>query len=57
MDGLFVPNITIGPLVVAAIRPITELFFDVHLMIDNPEKYVDSFIDAGADMVTFHLEA
>ncbi len=57
MDGLFVPNITIGPLVVAAIRPITKMFFDVHLMIENPEKYVDSFIDVGADMVTFHVEA
>ncbi len=57
MDGLFVPNITVGPLVVAAIRPVTELFFDVHLMIDNPEKYVDAFIDAGADMITFHVEA
>jgi ribulose-phosphate 3-epimerase len=57
MDGLFVPNITIGPLVVAAIRPITKMFFDVHLMIENPEKYVDAFIDVGADMVTFHAEA
>ncbi|MBU0570482.1 MAG: ribulose-phosphate 3-epimerase [Candidatus Omnitrophica bacterium] len=57
MDGLFVPNITIGPLVVAAIRPVTKLFFDVHLMVDNPEEYVVPFIDAGADMITFHMEA
>jgi ribulose-phosphate 3-epimerase len=57
MDGLFVPNITIGPLIVKAIRPVTKLFFDVHLMIDDPIKYVDQFADAGADMITFHIEA
>ena len=57
MDGRFVPNITIGPVVVKAIRPETKLFFDAHLMIDDPAEYVDSFIDAGADMVTFHIEA
>ena len=57
MDGLFVPNITIGPLVVKAIRPITDMFFDTHLMIENPGKYVDQFADAGSDMITFHIEA
>ena len=57
MDGLFVPNITIGPLVVKAIRPVTDLFFDVHLMIDAPEKYIGHFADAGSDLITFHIEA
>ncbi|HNX90716.1 MAG TPA: ribulose-phosphate 3-epimerase [Candidatus Omnitrophota bacterium] len=57
MDGVFVPNITIGPLVVKAIRPETKLFFDTHLMIADPEKYVDKFAEAGSDMITFHVEA
>jgi ribulose-phosphate 3-epimerase len=57
MDGHFVPNITIGPIVVKAIRPITKLPLDVHLMIENPEKYINSFIDAGADYLTVHVEA
>lgn len=57
MDGHFVPNITIGPPVVKSIRKITELFFDVHLMIENPDKYVKSFADAGADGITFHIES
>ncbi len=57
MDGAFVPNITIGPLVVKAIRPVSKLFFDVHLMIDDPLSYVDQFADAGADLITFHIEA
>jgi ribulose-phosphate 3-epimerase len=57
MDGAFVPNITIGPLVVRSIRNSTGLFFDVHLMIDDPVKYVDQFADAGADLITFHIEA
>ena len=57
MDGIFVPNITIGPAVVSAIRPMTKMFFDVHLMIANPIRYVDAFAKAGADMITFHLEA
>lgn len=57
MDGVFVPNITIGPLVVRAIRPCSKLFFDVHLMIENPGKYVDEFAKAGSDMITFHIEA
>ncbi len=57
MDGHFVPNISIGIPVVKSIRQITNLFFDVHLMIENPQKYVDAFIDAGADLITFHYEA
>ncbi|MGB3082747.1 MAG: ribulose-phosphate 3-epimerase [Candidatus Omnitrophota bacterium] len=57
MDGAFVPNITIGPLVVRSIRNSTGLFFDVHLMIDDPIKYVDQFADAGSDLITFHIEA
>ena len=57
MDGHFVPNITIGPLVVRSIRPVTDLFFDVHLMIDDPKRYIDDFADAGSDMITFHIEA
>lgn len=57
MDGHFVPNITIGPLVVAGLRPYTSLFFDVHLMIEHPDRYVDDFVKAGADMLTVHVEA
>lgn len=57
MDGAFVPNITIGPLIVKSIRPLTDLFFDVHLMIEDPFKYVDLFADAGSDLITFHIEA
>jgi ribulose-phosphate 3-epimerase len=57
MDGLFVPNITIGIPVVAAIRKITDLPLDVHLMIDRPIRYVEEFCDAGADIVTIHAEA
>jgi len=57
MDGHFVPNITIGPPVVKSIRKVTDKPFDVHLMIDNADEYIDSFIDAGADMVTVHVEA
>ena len=57
MDGHFVPNITIGPLVVAAIRPHTRLPLDVHLMIESPERYVDDFANAGADNITVQQEA
>ena len=57
MDGRFVPNITIGPVVVKSIRKVTDLPFDVHLMIVEPEKYIDSFIEAGADIITLHFEA
>lgn len=56
MDGHFVPNITMGPPVIKAIRPITGLIFDVHLMIENPAQYIDSFIDSGADIITVHVE-
>ncbi len=57
MDGRFVPNITIGPMVVKAIRPLTKLPLDVHLMIVEPERYVDAFAEAGADTITVHVEA
>ncbi len=57
MDGHFVPNISIGVPVVASLRKATDLFLDVHLMIDTPIKYVDQFIAAGADMVVIHLES
>ncbi len=57
MDGHFVPNITIGPLIVEAIRPITKLALDVHLMIENPDQYVEAFAKAGADFLTVHVEA
>lgn len=57
MDGHFVPNITIGPLVVRAVRRVTTLPIDVHLMIEHPEQYVDAFADAGADLLTVHPEA
>ncbi|WP_416731482.1 ribulose-phosphate 3-epimerase [Fictibacillus sp. JL2B1089] len=57
MDGHFVPNITIGPLVVQAIRPITKLPLDVHLMIENPDRYIEEFAKAGADIISVHVEA
>jgi len=57
MDGHFVPNITIGPLVVKALRPKSRMCFDVHLMIENPDLYIEQFINAGADLVTVHVEA
>ena len=57
MDGHFVPNITIGVPVVKSIRKITDLVLDVHLMIENPEKYIEPFVKAGADIITFHYEA
>ncbi len=57
MDGHFVPNITIGPLIVEAIRPITKLPLDVHLMIENPDQYIEVFANAGADYLTVHVEA
>lgn len=56
MDGHFVPNISFGPSIVKQIRPLTNALFDVHLMIENPEKYLDAFIDAGADRITYHYE-
>ncbi len=57
MDGHFVPNLTIGPVVVQAVRPCTRLPLDVHLMIESPERYIDAFADAGADGLTVHVEA
>ncbi len=57
MDGLFVPNISIGIPVVQAIRPVTKLPLDVHLMIDRPIRYVEAFVKAGADYLTIHVEA
>ena len=57
MDGLFVPNISIGIPVVKCICPVTDLPLDVHLMIQEPVRYVDQFCDAGADIVTCHVEA
>lgn len=57
MDGHFVPNITMGPLIVEAIRPHSKLFFDVHLMIENPDRYINSFVNAGSDLITVHAEA
>lgn len=57
MDGHFVPNITIGVPVVASIRKVTKLCLDVHLMIENPQRYIEPFVNAGADILTFHYEA
>lgn len=57
MDGSYVPNISFGFPVIKAIRPLTNLLFDVHLMIVNPSNYFDEFIDAGADLINFHYEA
>ncbi len=57
MDGLFVPSISFGMPVIKAIRPYTDIFFDVHLMIEKPERYVKDFADSGADLINFHIEA
>ncbi|NLI91377.1 MAG: ribulose-phosphate 3-epimerase [Peptococcaceae bacterium] len=57
MDGHFVPNITIGPVVVESLRKVSSLKFDVHLMIENPEKYAEAFVKAGADHITISLES
>ncbi|MFC4184645.1 ribulose-phosphate 3-epimerase [Saccharococcus thermophilus] len=57
MDGHFVPNITIGPLIVEAIRPVTNLPLDVHLMIEQPDRYIPAFAKAGADFLSVHVEA
>jgi ribulose-phosphate 3-epimerase len=56
MDGHFVPNITMGPIVVKAIRAISRLPFDCHLMIEHPQRYIDRFLDAGANMISVHVE-
>lgn len=57
MDGHFVPNLTLGPNIVSAIRPITKLPLDCHLMLSNPEEYIGAFAEAGADIITIHAEA
>src|SRR5690554_6142300 len=57
MDGHFVPNITIGPLVVKSIRPFTNIPFDVHLMIENAFEYIPEFVNAGSDIITVHVES
>lgn len=57
MDGVFVPNITFGAPVIKALRPHTSLIFDVHLMIVDPIRYIKDFVDAGADIITFHYES
>ena len=57
MDGAFVPNISFGAPVIAALRPKSKLIFDVHLMINEPIRYLNDFVKAGADIITFHLEA
>ncbi|MEE0435023.1 MAG: ribulose-phosphate 3-epimerase [Peptococcaceae bacterium] len=57
MDGMFVPNITFGPPVIKAMRPYSSLFFDTHLMINEPIRYITAFAEAGADLITFHVEA
>lgn len=57
MDGQFVSNLTIGPLVVEAIRPYTDLPLDIHMMVDAPERFVPQFVEAGADIITVHAEA
>ncbi len=57
MDGHFVPNLTIGPGVVAALRPHSRMVFDVHLMIENPDRYIPAFAKAGADLISVHVEA
>ena len=57
MDGMFVPNISFGPMIIKQLRPLTNMVFDVHLMIEDPDRYVQNFKDAGADILTFHYEA
>ncbi|WMM26748.1 ribulose-phosphate 3-epimerase [Tissierella sp. MB52-C2] len=57
MDGIYVPNITFGPPVIKSLRSVTKLPFDVHLMIDRPERYIKDFVEAGADLITVHEEA
>lgn len=57
MDGIFVPSISFGMPVIASIRKATDIVFDVHLMIDKPERYIEEFAKSGADIITFHLEA
>jgi ribulose-phosphate 3-epimerase len=57
MDGHFVPNITFGPFIIKAIRKLTDLHLETHLMIENADKYLDNFIDAGSDTIQIHIES
>lgn len=57
MDGVFVPNLSVGPQVVRSIRPYSKMVFDIHLMIIEPERFIDDFVKAGADLITIHFEA
>lgn len=57
MDGIFVPNISFGPPVIVSLRKVTDIFFDVHLMITHPERYIKDYVDAGADLITVHYES
>lgn len=57
MDGQYVPNITLGPDIIKAIRPYTDTPFDVHLMVDRPDRFIQQFVEAGADIITVHVEA
>lgn len=56
MDGIFVPNLSFGPPVIAALRPHSDMFFDVHLMMQYPDRLIDAFVKAGADLINIHLE-
>lgn len=57
MDGCFVPNISFGPPVISSLRKVSDIFFDVHLMIVKPERYIEDYVKAGADLITFHYES
>ena len=57
MDGVFVPNLSFGPPVIARLRPISDMFFDVHLMMEYPDRLIDAFAKAGADLINFHVES
>ncbi len=57
MDGHFVPNLTFGPMLIEAIRPVSKMVFDAHLMIESPDKYIEQFVNAGSDIVVIHAEA
>lgn len=57
MDGHFVPNLSFGPSIIQTIRPLSDQFFDTHLMVSNPERLIDSYIEAGSNQITFHAEA
>ena len=57
MDGHFVPNLTVGPAIIKSVRPHSKLFFDVHLMVESPEKFFEHFVKSGADLINFHCES